>query len=107
MTAEAADPLQYREALTAGDPARLSAMIEADKRQLPIDDAGVTVLHRALHVYSEQRLEMVRRLLAAHVDVNARTHEGATPLHWACRFGFVEAVLGAARLPAIFSERCR
>ena len=80
LSAHAADALTYREALTSGDPARLSALIAADKRQLPIDENGVTVLHRALHVYSSQRLEMVRRLIAAGANVNAVTHEGATPL---------------------------
>ena len=79
-------------ALVSGEPARLSAMIEADKRRLPTDENGVTVLHRALHVYSAQRLEMVRLLIAAGSDVNAVTHEGATPLHWAGRFGFDAAV---------------
>lgn len=91
-TAYAADHDAYRAALVSGEPARLSAMIEADKRRLPIDENGVTVLHRALHVYSAQRLEMVRLLIAAGSDVNAVTHEGATPLHWACRFGFDAAV---------------
>ena len=92
MSAHAADALTYRDALAAGDPARLSALIEADKRRLPVDENGVTVLHRALHVYSEQRLEMVRRIMAAGADVNAVTHDGATPLHWACRFQFDAAV---------------
>lgn len=90
--AYAADHDAYRAALVSGEPARLSAMIEADKRRLPTDENGVTVLHRALHVYSAQRLEMVRLLIAAGSDVNAVTHEGATPLHWAGRFGFDAAV---------------
>ena len=74
-TAYAADHDAYRAVLVSGEPARLSAMIEADKRRLPIDENGVTVLHRALHVYSAQRLEMVRLLIAAGSDVNAVTHE--------------------------------
>lgn len=92
MSAAAADHDTYRDALVSGDPARLSALIEADKRRLPMDENGVTVLHRALHVYSRQRLEMVRRLIAAGADVNAITRDGATPLHWAGRFQFDDAV---------------
>jgi ankyrin repeat protein len=92
LPAYAADHDTYREALVAGDPARLSALIVADQRRLPVDEAGVTVLHRALHVYSGQQLEMVRRLIAAGSDVNATTRDGATPLHWACRFGVEGAV---------------
>lgn len=92
MSAAAADHATYRDALVSGDPARLSALIEADKRRLPMDENGVTVLHRALHVYSGQRLEMVRRLIAAGADVNAITRDGATPLHWAGRFQFDDAV---------------
>lgn len=92
MSTHAADAWTYREALVSGDPARLSALIEADKRRLPLDENDVTVLHRALHVYSAQQLEMVRRLIAAGSDVNAVTREGETPLHWACRFTVGAAV---------------
>lgn len=92
VSAAAADHDTYRDALVSGDPARLSALIEADKQRLPLDENGVTVLHRALHVYSAQRLEMVRRLIAAGADVNAATRDGATPLHWAGRFQFDDAV---------------
>ena len=92
LSSHAADHDTFRAALAAGDPARLSALIEANQRRLPADAEGVTVLHRALHVYSANQLEMVRRLIAAGADVNAATREGATPLHWAGRFRVEAAV---------------
>lgn len=87
MSAQAADALTYREVLAAGDPARLDALMRQDGYRLPVDEAGVTVLHRALHVYSSRQVEMVERLIAAGADVNAPMNDGRTPLHWALGFG--------------------
>lgn len=90
--AHAADFEAWREALIAGDPKQIAAMIAADRGRLPVDADGVTVLHKALHIYSLNRLEIVQQLIAAGADVNAAAKDGRTPLHWACAFNFPQAV---------------
>jgi ankyrin repeat protein len=92
MDAPASDFETYREALIAGDEARIAALIAADRGKMPIDPDGVTVLHKALHIYSSQRIAIVRQLIAAGADVNAAARDGRTPLHWACDFDVPEAV---------------
>lgn len=88
----AADFDTYREALVGGDEARLAVLIAADRGVLPVDPDGVTVLHKALHVYSAQRIAIVRQLIAAGADVNAAARDGRTPLHWAADFDVPDAV---------------
>ena len=82
----------YRDALAEGDANRIAAMIAADGRKLPVDKDGVTVLHKALHIYSGSRLAIVRQLIAAGADVNARMNDGRTPLHFASGFNVPDAV---------------
>lgn len=53
---------------------------------------GVTVLHKAIHVYSSNRVAIVERLIAAGLDVNARAKDGRTPLHWAAGFDCVDCM---------------
>jgi hypothetical protein len=82
----------YREALIAGDEERIAALLVRDGKRLPVDGGGVTVLHRALHIYSERRIAIVERLIAAGVDVNAAAEDGRTPLHWAAGFDVPAAI---------------
>jgi ankyrin repeat protein len=93
VSARAADFETWREALIAGDPKTIAAMIAADRGRLPVDQDGVTVLHKALHIYSANRIEIVQQLIAAGADVNAAAKDGRTPLHWACAFNVPQAVL--------------
>ena len=90
--AHAADFEAWREALIAGDPTTIAAMTAADRGRLPVDADGVTVLHKALHIYSAHRIEIVQQLIAAGADVNAAAKDGRTPLHWACAFDVPQAV---------------
>lgn len=92
MDASSAGFETYREALVAGDESRLAALIASDGKHLPVDADGVTVLHKALHVYSSRRLAIVQQLIAAGADVNAAASDGRTPLHWASDFDVPEAV---------------
>lgn len=92
MSPGAANFDDYRDALAAGDPAKIAAMIAADRGRLPIDGDGVTVLHKALHIYSARRVEIVQQLIAAGSDVNAQMNDGRTPLHWAAGFNVPGAV---------------
>lgn len=91
-TASGADFDTYREALIAGDEARLAALIAADRGTMPVDGDGVTVLHKALHIYSANRIAIVSQLIAAGSDVNAVMRDGRTPLHFACGFDVPEAI---------------
>lgn len=90
--AHAADFDAWREALIAGDPKTIAAMTAADRGRLPVDADGVTVLHKALHIYSAHRIEIVQQLIASGADVNATAEDGRTPLHWACAFDVPPAV---------------
>lgn len=90
--ASGADFDTYREALISGDQAHIAALIAGDDKVLPVDPDGVTVLHKALHIYSPRRLAIVQQLIAAGADVNAAARDGRTPLHWACAFDVPEAV---------------
>ena len=102
---QAADFAAYRDALAAGDPARIAAMIAADGRRLPVDSDGVTVLHKALHIYSANRLAIVQQLIAAGADVNARMKDGRTPLHFASGFGVADAVPLLLKAGAVVDAR--
>lgn len=92
MDAAGADFEAYREALIAGDETRIAALIAGDRGAMPIDADGVTVLHKALHIYSARRIAIVQQLIAAGADVNAVARDGRTPLHWACGFDVPDAV---------------
>jgi ankyrin repeat protein len=92
VSAYAGDFDAYREALIAGDEARIAALIARDGKRLPVDAGGVTVLHRALHIYSERRIAIVERLISAGVDVNVAAQDGRTPLHWAAGFDVPAAI---------------
>lgn len=92
LQAHGADFETYREALIAGDEPRIAALLANDRGATPVDADGVTVLHKALHVYSSRRLAIVQRLIAAGADVNAAARDGRTPLHWACGFDVPDAV---------------
>jgi ankyrin repeat protein len=103
--ADGADFEAYREALIAGEPARVAAMVAADGRNLPVDVDGVTVLHKALHIYSGNRLAIVQVLISAGADVNARMKDGRTPLHFASGFGVVDAVPVLLKAGAVVDAR--
>lgn len=92
LHAHGADFEAYREALIAGDEARVAALLAGDRGAMPVDADGVTVLHKALHIYSLRRMAIVRQLIAAGADVNAAARDGRTPLHWACSFDVPDAV---------------
>ena len=103
--ADGADFEAYRDVLVAGDTVRIAAMIAADGRKLPVDNDGVTVLHKALHIYSGNRLAIVEQLIAAGSDVNARMKDGRTPLHFASGFGVVDAVPVLLKAGAVVDSR--
>lgn len=83
---------EWREALAAADVPRVLALWRTPAGQVERDDDGGTMLHRALHVYSSRRSQVVQALLAAGAPVDARVADGATPLHWATRFGADDCV---------------
>ncbi len=88
----AADFDTWREALIEADERKIAAMLVADRGHMPVDPDGVTVLHKALHIFSANRTAIVRQLIASGADVNARAKDGRTPLHWACAFNVPDAV---------------
>jgi hypothetical protein len=83
---------EWRQALGDADVPRVLALWRNAAGQADRDDNGATMLHRALHVYSSRRVDVVRALLAAGAPVNARVEDGATPLHWATGFGADDCV---------------
>lgn len=105
LQATGADFYAYREALIAGDEKRIAELITTDKGMLPVDRDGVTVLHRALHIYSGRRLAIVEQLVAAGADVKTAARDGRTPLHWACAFGVPDAIPLLLRAGAIVDAR--
>ena len=82
----------FREAFIAGDPQRVEALLKSSANRPPIDEGGVTVLHRAIHIYSANRTAIVERLIAAGLDVDTRAHDGRRPLHWAAEFDCADCV---------------
>jgi len=84
--AQAASFEDFREAFIAGDRPRVDALLKSSSNRPPVDGDGVTVLHKAIHIYSSNRMAIVERLIAAGLDVNARAKDGRTPLHWAAGF---------------------
>ena len=76
----------FREAFIAGDAKQVEALLKASNDRPPVDENDVTVLHKAIHIYSSNRIAIVERLIAAKLDVNARAKDGRTPLHWAANF---------------------
>ena len=53
-----------------------------------------------------RQVTIVRQLVVAAVDVNARDRHGNTPLHLACREGFLD-IVGALMKPVSFEEQQR
>ena len=49
----------------------------------PIDNYGTTFLHRAAQSFHGRMCEMVINYSSRNVDVNAKNHDGVTPLHMA------------------------
>lgn len=92
LNAMAGSIVEWREALVAADVPRVLALWRTASGQPDRDDDGGTMLHRALHVYSAQRRQVVQALLAAGAPVDAKVADGATPLHWATRFGADDCV---------------
>jgi ankyrin repeat protein len=76
----------FRQAFIAGDLQQVDALLKASGNRPPVDEGGVTVLHKSIHIYSSSRVAIVERLISARLDVNARAKDGRTPLHWAANF---------------------
>lgn len=79
----------FRDLFVASDFAKVEEMIAQHRKSgkaLPRDGDGKTLLHYAIQVYSTDKARLVRLLLKAGGDVNARAWEDVTPLHFAARF---------------------
>ena len=82
----------FRQAFIDGDLTRVEALLRTAADRPPVDADRVTVLHKAIHVYSGNRTAIVARLIDAGLDVNARASDGRTPLHWAAQFDCAECM---------------
>src|SRR5262245_44654462 len=82
----------FRQAFIDGDLKRVEALLKSTGNRPPVDADSVTVLHKAIHVYSGNRTPIVARLIDAGLDVNARARDGRTPLHWAAQFDCAECM---------------
>lgn len=78
---------EWREVLAAADVPRVLSLWRRPDGSADRDDHGATMLHRALHVYSQRQADVVKALLDAGAPVNEPLDDGSTPLHWALRFG--------------------
>ena len=76
----------FRQAFIAGDVGQVDALLKASRNRPPVDEDSVTVLHKAIHIYSSNRIAIVERLVSARMDVHAKAKDGRTPLHWAANF---------------------
>ena len=73
-------------------PADVARCLKAGAALNTRDNIGVTPLHGAA---SNKNLAIVKALLAAGADPNARTERGDTALHWASIFGKNPTVINA------------
>ena len=76
----------FRQAFIDGNVQQVDALLKASGNRAPVDENDVTVLHKAIHIYSSNRIAILEQLIAARLDVNARARDGRTPLHWAANF---------------------
>jgi len=83
--AQASGAASIREAVAAGDSARVVALLDADPALLQSrDPSGVTLLGEAAY---RGRAAIVRLLLSRGAAVDARDNLGRTPLFWAVGWG--------------------
>lgn len=90
------ETIEFLEAATRGDAARVSALIGARPELVRVvGDHGKTGLHWAAE---SDRLEVARVLVDAGADIEAKTTWGASPLDWA-------ATMGSARVAEFLLSR--
>ena len=70
----------FRQAFIAGDVRQVDALLKASGNRPAVDEDLVTVLHKAIHIYSSSR-DVVPVLLKAGADPLAKNDEGNVPLH--------------------------
>ncbi len=76
---------EFLEAVTRGDTAKVSALIEARPELVRVaGEHGKTGLHCAAE---SDRIEIARALVDAGADIEAKTSWGASPLGWAATMG--------------------
>ena len=95
----------FRQAFIAGDQRQVEALLKSSRNRPPVDEDGVTILHKAIHVYSANRVAIVDRLIGAGLDVNAAARDGRTPLHWAAGFDCADCVALLIKARAQVSAR--
>lgn len=90
------ETIQFLEAVTQGDAAKVSALICAHPDLVRVvGEHDKTALHWAAE---SDRLEVARILVDAGADIEAKTSWGASPLDWA-------ATLGSARVAELLLSR--
>ena len=77
-------------AAETGDMAAMSEWVEGGNVNQPLDNEG----NRALHLVCQSggSEDALLFLLGSRAEPSLQNHHQATPLHWACNFGNLEAV---------------
>lgn len=82
-----------QQAVDDNDLARLAELIAIHGPNVFVHPKGCdSLLHYACYACQEERLDIVRLLIAQGANVNARNTSGATPLHIACFNGRIDSV---------------
>ncbi len=108
MNAQSHDITDYEAVLKAGDAARLAVMLADEKdKPWPRSKHGAPLLHLAVsYFHADNEAELVKVLLAAGAEVDARDAEGSTALYLAAAYRCLDCVHQLLAAGAFVNARC-
>jgi ankyrin repeat protein len=107
MSAHGHEFSEYEAALEAGDAARLQELLASEVEPWPRSHLGAPLLHLAVsYHHAENEAELVRVLIAAGAEIDARNAEGSTALYPAAGYRCLDCVRQLLAAGAFVDARC-